>query len=391
MKQSRLIFLCLIVWITSGNLVYGLKKTYGGEKYDRGISVQQTSDKGFVLVGYTRSFGAGGEDVWLIKTDDSGEEQWNKTFGGENDDNGWAVLQTKNNGYILTGFTKSFGAGAFDVFLINTDAKGKKLWSKTYGGQKNDRSWDLDVTKDGGYIVIGETENDSEGERDVLLIKVDGWGKVLWKKKYGGAKDDRCFSVRQTSDGGFIFAGITYSFGEGDRDAWVIKTDNQGVIQWQKTFGGKKSDVAHCVRLTNDGGYIVTGYTSSFSSTSNQDCYLIKLNSKGELQWNRVIGGENSYHTLYGQQTRDDGYIITGGVVSIKTRLISACLIKTDGLGQKQWERTFNEMTYKPFTLTRGYNGGVTSDGGYMLTGDVYVPQSEKGEVYFVKVNPKEK
>jgi hypothetical protein len=363
------------------------KKTYGGDNYDRGISVRQTSDKGYAIVGYTRSFGAGKDDVYLIKTDARGSVQWSNTYGGKDPDNGWAVLQTSDNGFIITGFTRSFGNGGYDVYVVKTDATGKKQWDKAFGGKGDDRSWDMDKTADKGFIIIGETNSSGAGERDALLLKIDGQGNQLWEKTYGGPKDDRCFSVRQTPDNGIIFTGITYSYGAGDRDVYVVKTDFHGKVLWKKTFGGNKSDVGHCVRLTSDGGYIVTGYTASFAKALN-DIYLIKLDSGGNVQWTRTFGGEDDFHTLYGEETKDNGFILSGGIVNTRTRNMSACLVKTDNKGSHLWTRRFTEQVFKPITTARGYNGGLTEGGGYILAGDVFVYGSDtKSLVYFVKVD----
>jgi hypothetical protein len=386
MKRFTMLGLVLILTISALLAQKSFKKTYGGKNYDRGISVLQTIDGGFIVTGYTRSYGAGKEDVYLVHTDAVGSVRWSKAYGGKESDFGWAVMQTTDKGFIVTGYTNSFGNGGYDVYLVKTDAAGKMLWQKTFGNKLDDRSWDLDKTVDGGFIIVGETEPRKTGERDALLIKTDANGNVQWQKTYGGPGDDRCFSIRQAADGGFIFCGITYSFGAGDRDAYVVKTDAQGIVKWSKTFGGEKSDVAHSVRLTSDGGYFVTGYTASFSTALN-DVYLIKLADSGQVIWKKTFGGADDFHTLYGEETRDGGYIISGGIISSSGRGMSACLIKTDSKGNHLWTRKFTETVFKPFTSTRGYNGGQTSDGGYLLAGDVFVYKSEKSLVYLVKLD----
>jgi hypothetical protein len=229
MKKMVLIIFGILLVTSFALAQKSFKKTYGGDNYDRGISVQQTSDKGYAIVGYTRSFGAGKDDVYLIKIDTRGTVQWSNTYGGKDLDNGWAVLQTSDDGFIITGFTRSFGNGGYDVYVVKTDAAGKKQWDKAFGGKGDDRSWDMDKTSDQGFIIIGETNSSGAGERDALLLKIDGKGNQLWEKTFGGPKDDRCFSVRQTPDNGIIFTGITYSFGAGDRDVYVVKTDSQGI------------------------------------------------------------------------------------------------------------------------------------------------------------------
>jgi hypothetical protein len=165
-----------------------------------------------------------------------------------------------------------------------------------------------------------------------------------------------------------------------------VRTDAEGNELWRKTFGGKKGDVAHSVRRTTDGGFIVTGYNASFAAAEN-DVYLIKLTDEGEVEWNQSFGGDDDYHTLYGEQTLDGGFILSGNIVIAEPPKLVGCLIKTDPQGALLWQRTFTGFDFKKYNIVRGYNGGQTSDGGFIFTGDAYNYGSEKSEVFFVKVD----
>ena len=207
-----------------------LWRTYGGTDYDHGYSVQQTADGGYIIAGCTWSFGAGDNDVYLIKTNASGDNLWTRTYGGINDDEGWSVQQTSDSGYIVAGWTMSFGAGEADVYLIKANASGDTQWTRTYGGFSDDEGYSVQQTSDGGYVIAGETYSFGAGYRDVYLIKTSASGDTLWTRTYGGTNGDWGYSVQQTSDSGYIIAGSTTSFGAGGSDVYLIKTDANGNV-----------------------------------------------------------------------------------------------------------------------------------------------------------------
>jgi hypothetical protein len=253
-------------------------RTFGGALNEAGYSVQQTSpDNGYIITGYTASYGAGSWDVYLIKTDSSGDTLWTQAFGGTESDVGYNVQQTSDGGYIITGRTSSFGAGSFDVYLLKTDSNGSILWTKTFGGTELDMGYSVQQTSDGGYIVTGGTSSYGAGWADVYLIKTDSSGDTLWTQTYGGIWGENGSSIQQTTDGGFIVAGTTMSFGSpGDDNFYLIRTDSSGDTLWTQTFGGTNTDQGTSVQQTSDGGFIVTGTTRSYGA-GGFDVYLIKL------------------------------------------------------------------------------------------------------------------
>ena len=206
-------------------------KTFGGSDYDRGFSVQQTSDGGYIIAGLTSSFGAGRDDVYLIKTYENGNEEWSKTFGGSDYDRGFSVQQTSDGGYIIAGLTSSFGAGGSDFYLIKTDKNGNEEWSKTFGGSGSDAGTSVQQTSDGGYIIGGHTNSFGvdEYDHDFYLIKTDKKGKVIGSKTFvGGPYQDKGNSVQQTSDGGYIICGFKSSVSpRHDVAVWLIKVGEE--------------------------------------------------------------------------------------------------------------------------------------------------------------------
>lgn len=338
-------------------------KTFGGSSDDRGNFIQQTLDGGYIITGNTQSYGAGNSDFWLIKTDASGDTIWTKTFGGNNDDFGKYVQQSSDGGYIITGYTKSSGAGDYDVWLIKTDALGDTVWTKTFGGVNKDQGYSVQQTFDGGYIITGYTQSYGAGNYDVWLIKTDALGDTVWTKTFGGTNYDRGYSVEQNSDGGYIITGNTKSYGSGNYDIWLIKTDALGNTVWTKTFGGSSLDIGNSVKQTLDGGYVIVGYTDSYGAGSS-DLWLIKTDALGDTIWTKTFGGNSSDLGYSVQQTLDGGYIICGYTNSYGAGSSDVWLIKTDSSGSTLWENTFggNGLDY-------GYSVQQTSDEGYIVTG----------------------
>ncbi len=312
------------------NLVW--QKTFGGGLDDFAFSIQQTTDGGYIVAGYTFSFGVAG-DAYVLKLNPSGELQWQKTFGGNGFDTVNSVKQTTNGGYIVAGFTNSFGAGGYDVYILKLDSDENLVWQKTFGGNGDDYAWPVKQTTDGGYIVAGYTTSFGTGNLDVYILKLNSDGSLAWQKTFGRNGDDWANSVQETTDGGYIVAGGTTPFGASGYDVYVLKLNSDGSLAWQKTFGGSDYDVAYAVQETTDGGYIVAGCTWSFG-TGGSDAYILKLNSDGSLEWQKTFGG-NSYDIAYSiQQTANGGYIVAGYTTSFGTGDQDIYILKLDSNGE---------------------------------------------------------
>jgi len=354
-------------------------KTFGGQGEDKGFSVQQPSDGGYIITGVTTSFGAGGEDLWFIKTDADGNKVWDKTFGGESGDAGASVLQTSDSGYIIAGFTNSFGAGGTDVWLIKTDARGNKIWDKTFGGTDGDLGFSVLATPDGGYIITGGTFSFGAGLADALVIKTDSDGNELWSQAFGGMDYDHAWSAQSTPDGGYIIIGGTDSFGHGD--VWLIKIDGNGNKIWDKAFEGGGDDYGFLVQPTEDGGYILAGTGSC--GAGKKDFWFIKTDADGNKMWDKAFGGPDDDDTASAQQTSDGGYVIAGVTNSFGAAGKDAWLVKTDAHGNKLWDKTFGGAD-------DDYASSVwqTSDGGYIILGYTNSFGAGGHDLWLIKLSP---
>lgn len=374
------IILVSLIGTSSAVPVEEWNKTYGGASSDAISSIQKTSDGGYIMAGYTTSYGAGSNDVWLIKTDEYGTEHWNKTFGGASADWASSVQQTSDGGYILVGVTESYGNGRYDFWLIKINADGTEQWNKTFGGTSWDNANSVQQTSDGGYILVGDSDVYGSGT-NIWLIKTDANGNQLWKKIFGGSWWDRGTSVQQTSDGGYIIAGYTASYGSGVEDVWLIKTDANGNAQWNKIFGGTSRDNANSVQQTSDGGYIIAAFTSSYGSGGG-DAWLIKTDGGGNKQWDKLFGGASSDGTSSVQQASDGGYLIAGYTASYGSGNGDAWLIKTYANSTEQWNKTFGGISEDGASSFQ-----QTSDGGYILAGSTKSYGRGQYDAWLVKVS----
>ncbi|MCP5097322.1 MAG: hypothetical protein GY943_17390 [Chloroflexi bacterium] len=356
-------------------------KTVGGNRRDRGINLIQARDGGYAIVGYTSSPDAMREDVYLVRMDYQGEILWSQIYGGEGRDNGWDLLETEDGGFIIVGFTNSFGAGEMDIYLIRVDVDGNMIWEHTYGGPNSEFGWALAQTDDGGYVLAGQTDSFGAGEEDGYLVKVNAQGEELWSQTFGGEQEDRLFSIDLSADSGFVLVGTTRSFGLGERDLYLVKTNNSGELVWSQQYGEAGDDVGHAVRQTADNGYIVTGYTRSFGASS-YDSWLLKFDEADHLQWQTFYGGEAEDRTIYGEQTDDGGYIMIGFTKSFDSMAWDLFLVKTDSLGEVSWHQTFGGRADDT-----GYTVRQTFDLGFVLTGETYSSGEGNGDMYVIKVN----
>ncbi len=405
----------LLVTVSSAAPSIEWQKSLGGTSSDDAYSIQQTSDGGYIVAGISHSNDGdvtgnhGGLDYWVIKLDANGNIIWQKCLGGTTQDEAYSIQQTSDGGYIVAGRSKSTDGdvtgnhGGLDYWVIKLDANGNIIWQKCLGGTEDDFVNSIQQTSDGGYIVAGFSESndgDVTGNHkkyenyyfyyyDYWVVKLDANGNIIWQKSLGGTHYDYAQSIQQTSDGGYIVAGKSLS-NDGDvtgnhggwayddywvGDYWVVKLDTSGDIIWQKCLGGTEDEWAYSIQQTSDGGYIVAGCSLSTDGdvTGNHgglDYWVIKLDANGNIIWQKSLGG-TSWDTAYSiQQTSDGGYIVAGGSHSTDGDVTGNhggsdyWVIKLDANGNIIWQKSLGGTT-------SDYAESIqqTSDGGYIVAG----------------------
>ena len=387
------------------------QKTFGN--YSDATGIQETTDGGYVVAGYTLAnfvnFSFWNYDYWIVKLDENGVLEWEKSLGGSAEDIALGIRQTADGGYIVAGGTKSTDGnvsgnhGGYDYWIVKLDTSRNIQWQKALGGSGDDIAYSVRQTADGRYIVAGmsnSTDGDvsgNHGNPDYWLVKLDTNGNLLWQKSFGGSAEDAASTVRQTSDGGYIIAGQSQSNdgnvsgNHGYYDYWIVKTDTNGNLQWQKSFGGSSDDVAYSIEQTNDSGYIIAGSTQSYDGDVTgydwgyEDYWIVKTDNKGILQWEKCLGGSDSDVAASIQPTRDNGYIVAGSSKSDDGDVrghhgdsgysgpYDYWVVKLAGDGEIQWQKPLGGNSTD---IARSIQ--QTRDGGYIVGG---YSQSNDGDV----------
>ena len=384
------------------------QRSLGGSDLDVSWSVQQTTDGGYVIAGFSSSNDRdvsgnhGYFDGWIVRITSTGTLNWQKSLGGSDLDLTLSIRQTNDGGYIITGYSESNDGdvsgnhGESDYWIVKLTSTGELDWQKSLGGSDLDESYSIEQTNDGGYIIAGCSEsNDGDvsgnhGEYDYWIVKLTSTGDIDWQKSLGGSDSERAYSIQQTTDGGYIIAGYSWS-NDGDvlgnhgiRDYWIVKLTSTGELDWQKTLGGNQNDIAYYIQQTNDGGYIIAGESNSDNGdvTDNyggSDYWIVKLTSKGELDWQKSLGGSNDDYAYSVQQINDGGYIIAGssesnnGDVSGNHGNYDYWIVKLTSTGELDWQKSLGGSDRdESFSIQQ------TTDRGYVIAG---CSESNDGDV----------
>jgi uncharacterized delta-60 repeat protein len=338
-------------------------KTYGDLYADVAQSIQQTSDGGYIVAGYSSSFGPEHRyNFWILKLKADGTAAWQKYYPMLWDEHAYSIQQTSDGGYIVAGTTTTNPPGFIAFLILKLNSDGTVAWGNSYGGTGYDYANSVQQTSDGGYIVAGSTTSFGDTNGDCWILKLNPDGTVAWQKTYGGTGADVANFVQQTLDGGYIVVGVTDSFGAGSDDALLLKLDADGNVAWQKTYGGTLMDSPNSIQQTSDGGYVVAGVTNSFSSST--DFWVTKLDPNGNATWSRIYGGSNTSYAYSIQQTSDGGYIVAGWTNGFGAGGADAWVLKLYADGSVAWQKTYGNLA-----TNYTYSIQQTSDGGYIVAG----------------------
>jgi hypothetical protein len=362
-------------------------RTYGGTGDEWARDIIQTTDGGYVIAGFTNSLGSGGEDAYVLKIDSAGDVVWSTTIGGAAEDRVYALDETNDGGFIAAGRTHSFGLDSADFYLVKLNGIGDTLWTRTYGGTGMERAYAVQQTRDEGYIIAGYTTSFGAGLEDFYLVKTDSNGDTLWTRTYGGVGTDWAYSACQTDDGGYILAGYTTPSEYGDASVYLVKTDQAGDTLWTRAIRRNPTfyfDMAYYIQQTTDGGYIFAGQTPDGGTISTADILIGKTDSQGNVEWIRNFGGNDDEDQAFQiKQTPDGCYIFVGYTYCWGAGSMDVYLVKLDSSGTMLWSRTCGGISND-----NGYAVRWTTDGGYVIAGYTYSFGAGNSDMWVIKTCP---
>ncbi|MFH2111222.1 MAG: CARDB domain-containing protein [Candidatus Bathyarchaeota archaeon] len=375
--------LLALLLLSSAYMVYGQgyeewSKDIGGEDTEHFKAIQETTDGGFIIVGYVELWTRDDRELYMVKTDSMGDIEWSQVYGDVKDDDAYDVVQTSDGGYLVAGGTKSYGAGLTDLWVMRTDGQGELLWEKILGGAKDDVAYSITSLAGGDYLLAGSTASYGSGSSDVWVLKINDEGEVLWNITLGGPKNDIGREIITTADDGFIIVGDTSSYGAGWSDVWLIKMNADGSVSWNQTYGGSANDSGRSVKETSE-GYVIAGNSDSFGSNLVEG-YIVKADAEGNLVWEKTFGGSSDDYAESVELLADEGYLVTGYTTSTGTGESDVWLFSLSGDGD-----LVDETFYGGSMRDRMYQVHATSDGGYILVGFTWSFGSG-GNGYLIKI-----
>lgn len=337
--------------VTTQNPPTYFSQVFGGNASDRATAVAETPDGGLLVLGNTLSYGAGNSDIFAARLNPDGNAAWFKTYGGAGTDEAYSVVGAGDGSFVIAGCTNSFGASGVDVLVIKIDGSGNVIWSNYYRLPQDDYSVSLQEYTDGSFVLAGYSNFVPERNFDAMLIKIDVSGSFEWGRVYGGIWNDFGSAVKVSGDGSLLLLGYGYS-DEANGDINLMRIYGDGVLQWSKHYGGGGFDRAYDMQFTSDNGIIICGHTQSFGLSSG-DAYFFKTDANGFVYWSKTLGGAGVDSAVSVRETSDGGFIAIGTTSSFGAGGNDLCLMRLFGDGAFNWY---------------GVIGGSSNDGGSYIT-----------------------
>ena len=370
-----LIILCPLTAFAQNSFLTTYPTTY--DKDAREVLV--TPDGGYLIAGSTNNSNLVDADLYVLKTDAQGVFQWGQIYGGSRPEYAYSMVETSDGNYFVLGYSQSFGGGDFDTYLIKISPTGTLLWEKTYGGTGNDHGREIIKTTDGNYAFVGTTSSGFTSDQ-AFLTKIDLAGTVLWTKYYGGSMHEGGNTLKETADGGFIIAGQTFSYGQSNGSAYLVKTHSNGDTSWTKYYNtGTIISEVNSLISNADGSFVFVVRDSS--STNDIDVRVMKTDSLGVLAWNKLYSGTKKDTPKKIQKTSDGGYVIASSSRSFGWLNPDMWILKLNNIGDTTWTKHYGGTNHE-----HGNDIKQTADGGYIAVGHAksYGPDGQR--ILLVKI-----
>ena len=336
---------------------------YGGAHNDKANSIIECEDGGYIAAGLTKSFGKGKWDAWIVRLDEEGEELWSKTFGKEGDDEAFAIREF-SDGFLVSGFSDRGESVKEQAWIFKINGSGDKLWEKFYGGEHDDSANSLVVNPDGSMVFAGVKKLTSYTNSDLWVVSISSSGKVKWEKTFGERRKDMANAIIKTSDNGYLVVGQKLNTSKtGGHDGYCIKLDSSGDTVWEKTYGGKKKDVAFDVKETEDGGFVISGKNRS-TGAGNYDLWVFKLDKSGKMMWEKIYGGEDMEEGRAVALRENGGLLVAGFTKSKGAGKADLWILKLDDSGEIEKQYLFGKKGWESAKSVFR-----TSDSGFVVAG----------------------
>ena len=373
-----------LVLIISMNCIaqHTFQKTIGGDKFERALFIDHTTDDGYIFCGNSNSFNINNSYyIYVIKLDGAANVQWQKTFGGNRTDIGWGVKELKDKTYLLFG---AIGVDSTndDIFITRLDGQGNPLWQKTYGNEKYERCTQMLATSDGNFLLIGQRNVGPGNNIDSYVMKIDDKGNLLWEKTYGGSFPERTYYGGETPNGDFLISGSVLPYQTAKADIFLLKINKHGEMIWTKALGEENvHDIAHSFSKNKEGNtYTLTGYSST-SKEGLHEGLFIQIDEHGNQLKHQTHDTGDDLRLMHSEETTDGGFIVAGySRKDITKNIHDAVLLKFNKDGKVEWVKTFGDADKDD----QGYWIVVNSDGTYTFTGYTH-SAGNNGDIWLMK------